>query len=302
MAAGENVQESALWRYQQTDNMSDTQFRQWVALLEARTGIALPASRKTFLVTNLNIRMRELGVTDYGQYYEYILDGSRGQIEWETLIDRLTVHETRFFRDMHALDLITDTYLKERINEVSSPYTFNVWSVGCATGEEPYSLAMVIDDALMQYGQGYYFAVTASDVSRIALNTGRNAIYHINRIKNIPEDITRRYLRPVDADHVQVCETLKQRVCFAHTNLLQLENQKVGMMDIIICQNVLIYFKREMRGELLSRLIAYLKPNGLLILGAGEVFGWTHDELEQLPNESTLAFKRRSVPADGETN
>lgn len=286
------------WQYTAAPEMDDVQFQQWVALLESRTGITLPVSRKTFLVTNLHTRMREVGVSDYQSYYNMVMDGSRGQVEWEVLVDKLTVHETRFFRDNHALDLIREYSLDPLLHQNrTEPYTVYAWSVGCATGEEPYSLAMLMDHMFRQETSLYY-GITASDISRAALQTGRNAIYHVRRVKNVPKEMADKYLSPVDAEHVQVNESLRHKVCFTQTNLLGLADQPIGEMDIILCQNVLIYFNHAMRDRILTQLVTRLKPNGLLVLGAGEVFSWSHPELEIIKHESTLAYRR--IPARGE--
>jgi type IV pilus assembly protein PilK len=288
----------APWQYTAAPAMDDAQLQQWVALLELRTGITLPVSRKTFLVTNLHTRMRELGVSDYQRYYQMVTDGSRGQVEWEILVDKLTVHETRFYRDTHALDLIREHYLQPLLDEkLSQPYTVHVWSVGCATGEEPYSLAMLMEHMFAQ-DKNLYYGVTASDVSRAALKTGRDAIYHVRRVKNVPADVAEKYLLPVNEEHVQVHETLRKKVCFTHINLLDLETQPIGTMDIILCQNVLIYFKHEMRDRVLTQLVTKLKPNGLLVLGAGEVFSWTHPQLDIIKHQSTLAYRRLARGTD----
>jgi len=283
----------APWEMSETPAMDDLLFQQWVELLEIRTGIALPETRKTFLLTNLNSRMRELKCNDYQTYFNLVTAGTRGQVEWETLVDRLTVHETRFFRDTNALDLIRDEYLIPLVECQEKPYTVHAWSVGCATGEEPYSLAMVLDYFFLNHPE-YYYGVTASDVSRAALQTGRDAIYHERRIKNVPEDVMQTYLEQVDDDHIQVRSSLKQKVCFTQINLLELSQQPIGEMDIILCQNVLIYFKRDLRNIILDQLATRLKPGGMLILGAGEVFGWSHPELELINYESTLAFRRQA--------
>lgn len=294
VAMDEQAYTQAAWQYSHVPSMDGLLFQQWVELLEKRTGIALPESRKTFLLTNLHARMREVGCDSYQKYFHLVTDGSRGQVEWEVLIDRLTVHETRFFRDSHALDLVREVFLPALIEKVSIPYTVHAWSVGCATGEEPYSLAIVMEEFSKRH-EKFYYGVTASDVSRASLQTGRNAIYHIRRIKNVPSAIVNNYLTLVDDEHAQVESNLRQKVCFSHLNLLALESLPTGMMDLILCQNVLIYFKRELRIEILNRLVERLKPGGMIVLGAGEVFGWTHPELELVNYESTLAFQRHPV-------
>lgn len=275
----------APWQYTASPAMDDGQFRQWVDLLQARTGIFLPATRKSFLVTNLHTRMRELGIVDYQAYYSMVTDGARGQVEWENLVDRLTVHETRFYRDTHSLELINSQYLQPLLaNRTDKAYTVNVWSVGCATGEEPYSLAMMLEDQLAGCDKLYY-GVTATDVSRAALQTGREAIYHSRRVKNVPPEIALKYLTRVDDEHVQVSEQLRHKVCFTQLNLVQLDAQPIGEMDVILCQNVLIYFKHELRDRILNQLATLLKPNGLLILGSGEAFSWSHPFLEPVRHE-----------------
>lgn len=295
MAAQTQAHMEAPWQYTASPAMDDALFQQWVSLLELRTGITLPASRKTFLVTNLHTRMRELGVSDYQSYYNMVTAGASGQVEWEILIDKLTVHETRFYRDTHALDLIREDYLQPLLEQKrSQPYTVHVWSVGCATGEEPYSLAMMMEH-MFGHSRNLYYGVTASDVSRAALKTGRNAIYHVRRVKNVPPDVAQQYLVPVDEEHVQVKEKLRTKVCFSHMNLLDLETLPVSEMDIILCQNVLIYFKLEMRDRILNQLVSKLKQNGLLVLGAGEIFGWSHPQLETIKHESTLAYRRHTT-------
>lgn len=298
VAIREQAQQDALWQYSHSPSMEEVQFQQWVKLLELRTGITLPESRKTFLQTNLITRMRELGLKDYQNYFELVTDGSRGNVEWEILVDKLTVHETRFYRDVNALNLIRESYLKQLLSTATTPYTLNAWSVGCATGEEPYSLGMVIEDTFNKK-QGFYYGITASDVSRAALQTGRKAIYHNMRVTNVPAHIAEQHLEQIDAEHVQVAEQLRQKICFSHMNLIDMEKLPVSDMDIILCQNVLIYFKHDIRERILKRLVSKLKPGGIMVLGAGEVFSWTHPELEMLNHEATLAF-RRKLPVGSE--
>ncbi|MDH5661201.1 MAG: protein-glutamate O-methyltransferase CheR, partial [Gammaproteobacteria bacterium] len=103
------------WQLNELMPMSDEEYSLWVELLEERTGITLPELRKSFLLSKLSIRMQELGINEYKSYFAYINHGKAGRVEWETLVDRLTVHETRFFRNTQALSFIKDTYL-EKLN------------------------------------------------------------------------------------------------------------------------------------------------------------------------------------------
>lgn len=290
--AQNNLEQATTWLRKDLVPMDKYEFRQWVELLEKRTGISLPEKRKSFLLASLNIRMRELGYEKYQDYFHHLMAGRSGVVEWEILVDRLTVHETRFFRDEAALNLLEECYLSQLAPSETS-LGINIWSVGCATGEEPYSLAMFVDRSLTERNIPHYLAVTASDISSASLATGRTAIYHSNRLKNLPEVFRQTYFKVIDEDHYEVVASLRERICFTRLNLLHLAKATLGMMDIIFCQNVLIYFKRQQRRQILDQLIEHLRPGGILVLGAGEITDWQPDELENLGYPGMLAFRRR---------
>lgn len=274
--------------------MEPEQFQQWATLLKQRTGMRLPDNRISFLVTNLGMRMRELGIHDYQTYFEYVQKGREGNIEWDQLVHHLTVHETRFLRQESVLALIRDEYLPKTHDQcATTPLTINVWSVGCSTGEEAYSVAMAIDDHLKRLDCRYYLGVTASDISRDALAIGRKGIYSRKQIKDIEPDWLDNYFVITEDDKFQVHEDLRKRVCFNHLNILDIGSAPIGQMDIIICQNLLIYFDKEQRIQIADTLANHLKPGGLLILGVGELLNWGQEGIQRFPYTNTLAFKRQ---------
>ena len=285
------------WQLNELMPMGDDEYVLWATLLEERMGITLPESRKSFLLSKLSIRMQELGINEYKSYFAYVTHGKAGRVEWETLVDRLTVHETRFFRDTQALSFIKDKYLEELSFEKNST-SINIWSVGCATGEEPYSLMMYIDKYITDRNEKCYLAVTASDISHDALAVGKKARYHQNRFSNVPVEYIENYLLEVDKDHYLVNESLRKRICFNRLNLINIDKSTVGKMEIIICQNVLIYFKREIRLTILNQLVKHLVPGGLLILGAGEITSWHHPEINPIAYDGVLAFQRNHTQLD----
>lgn len=284
------------WQFNDLMQMSDSEYDLWITLLEQRTGIVLPEERKSFLLSKLSIRMRELGIEDYKSYFDYVTNGKNGRIEWVTLVDRLTIHETRFFRDTQALAFIREVFLEKQELINSSP-NIHIWSVGCATGEEPYSLMMYIDKYMTDSNSRGYLAVTASDISQDALATGKKAIYHKNRFSNVPCEFFDNYIDEIEKDHFQIKESLRKRICFNRLNLLELETSSVGAMEIILCQNVLIYFQKQRRIEILNQLVEHLAPNGLLILGAGEIVGWKHPEIQAIKYDGVLAYQRK-IPSE----
>lgn len=290
-AQNNNVVSIARWREPAGMEMDNLLFQQWTELLAKRTGISLPESRRSFLLTSLSIRMRELAIESYQAYFNYLLSGTEGNIEWETLVDRLTIHETRFYRDQQALKLIRDVYLQRLDSKQDKKTSINIWSVGCATGEEAYSLAMDLDDYISGSDKEYYYSVTGTDISSAAIATARDALYKENRLTNVSEHLLSHYFDKKNETTYKVKDFLRKRVCFSQLNLQNIKNARIGLMDVIFCQNVLIYFKREQRLQILNNLVSHLKPGGLLVLGAGEIHGWARPDMESVAYEGTLAFR-----------
>lgn len=279
------------WQVQELLPMDDNMFRQWQGMLESRIGISILNERKSFLLTSLSARMREIGCKSYRAYMELLESGTNGAVEWEILVDRLTVHETRFFRNRHALDFVEKEFLDQLDRNTSEPQKLDFWSVGCATGEEPYSLAITIEDFLSKHRIPAYYSVTATDISRASLARAREGVFHRNRLTNLPVRMLRKYFTPHDLDHYRLVKSLRDRVCFTLLNLIDFQKSRIGKMDLIFCQNVLIYFRSEKRLEIANQLVEHLRPGGILILGAGEVLNWHHPDLKPISNQDVVAYR-----------
>jgi len=290
VSEGHDMQ-SGVWALQPLADMTATEFRDWQVLLEERTGVVLNERRQAFLQTNLSARMRELGVTDYATYYQQVTDGPRGAVEWSTLLDRLTVQETRFFRHRPSFEVL-ESYLRERLQQgMTQPW--ELWSVGCASGEEPYSLAISAAEVLRESEHPDHFGVTGTDISLNALNKARDGQYGARRLEQLDADLCQRYFLAQDDGRFKVLPNLAARVCCARLNVLELAKAPMSGMDVIFCQNLLIYFRRWRRREILNRLAERLAPGGLLVVGVGEVAGWQHPELIPVADERVLAFTRK---------
>jgi len=293
------IEETSNWSLNDLPVLSDAEFCQWQDLMEQQTGIHLSGDRKSFLVSNLSIRMHELGLTKLNEYYNFVAStATAGAIEWEVLVDRLTVHETRFFRDKGALELVGKNYLTSKTGIIGNQNTIQIWSVGCATGEEPYSLAIALDYFMRINNIEGYLGIFATDISGNALASGRAGVYHRNRLKDLPVEYLREYFTPMDLDHYKIIDSIRARICFSKLNLVNFDNTHIGNMDIIYCQNVLIYFKREQRIKILDQLVNRLKPGGLLVLGPGEITSWNNSFVRQVSKDHVLAFKRLEEKQD----
>lgn len=271
-------------------DMEEEQFLRWQNLLEERTGMCLAPQRKSFLQTSLGIRMRELDCEDYEDYYQKVTTGSGGAIEWATLSDRLTVQETRFFRDPDAM-MFVQSHLQEMVKNVLSGFSFDIWSIGCSSGEEVYSLAMLADECLSPLGES--FSVTGTDLSTVVLRKARQGLYSIRKLETLPVSYRQRYCVELDNNEYQIVPSLRDRTCFTQVNALNLEAFPVQGLSVIYCQNLLIYFRRWRRREILNALVERLIPGGILVTGLGEMVDWQHPEMTQVDSNKLSIYVRR---------
>ncbi|HCJ30904.1 MAG TPA: methyltransferase [Pseudomonas sp.] len=288
------MQPSVDWSLRPLADMSSAEFHDWQALLEERSGLVVTEQRRTFLQTNPSSRMREVGVADYASYYRQVTDGPRGAVEWSTLMDRLTVQETRFFRHPPSFALLS-AYMHQRRQSRDAVQPWSLWSVGCASGEETYSLAICAAEAVTRAGGEAQYGVIGTDISLSALGRSRDGVYSRRRLEQLDPDLRKRYFQSMSDDRFRVIPSLAARACFARLNVLELAGAPMSDMDVIFCQNLLIYFRRWCRREILNRLAERLVPGGLLVIGVGEVVGWQHPDLVPVADSQVLAFTRKSL-------
>lgn len=280
------------WGIKPVVPISDEQFVLWQALIEAKTGMIFTQTRRPFLEISLSTRMREISVQDYDIYYESVASGARGEREWLTLVDRLAVQETSFFRHASSYALV-ESYVKDVLAK-GYKHSLNLWSAGCSTGEEPYSLALLVEDLLTEAGRkDILYGVTATDISLPALAKAKLGIYSERKLFGVPEKLRETYFRKLDNQRDwQIDSNLRARVAFAQLNLMELEKAPFNDMDIIFCQNVLIYFRRFRKRDVVTHLAERLQIGGILVLGVGEVLDWHHPLLQRVNHPDTLAYRR----------
>lgn len=282
------------WKHGSQPEMDDEQFSLWQTAIEVRTGMQIPAQRRTFLQSSIRTRMKEIHCNSFEGYYEQLQTGPQSEQEWTTLVDRLTVQETHFFRHQPSYDLAKEK-AKQWFTEDLNKKSLQVWSVGCATGEEPYSLAITLDEQIraMHPGGDYYFGITATDLSMPALNKASTGIYRGKKIlQQVSETQRENYFDRLEDGDFQVKPQIKERICFARINVLNLNTAPIKDLDIIMCQNLLIYFSRWRRREIVNHLANRLQIGGIIILGLGELMDWVHPKLKRIPSDKVLAFTR----------
>ena len=264
-----------------------------LATLRERVGITIETPR--WLIEDyLRQRIAALGLADLKAYLDCLQHGVASRAEWLALIDLLTVKETRFFRQADAFALIADEISRRASVRALEP-EIALWSVGCATGEELYSLGMVVDQQLRGAGSDVEWHGIGTDISFGAIASARSGVYSARQTMEVPLPCRRAYLQQSGEDQYRVADGIRDRVNFFHSNLLHIGSAPFAMFDVVFCQNVLIYFDRATRLGILDELLARTRSDGLLVLGAGEDIGWSADGAERIARCGVTAFKKLEV-------
>ncbi len=276
------------WTYNTLPDLTPEEFYEWRNLLEERTGISFE-KHKRILQTGLGQRMQEVGCKSYREYYNNIKFAQGGELEWTALLRTLTVKETRFLRDEDAIEYVKGYLFKQLVSGKHNG-SLEIWSVASSTGEEPYTLAMTANDCIEGLGIEKYFGVTATDICMSSLAIARKGAYHNRRLETLSKDMQERYFEASGNDRSAVVKWLKQRVCFVQANIIDLGDLPVSNMDVVFCQNVLIYFKRWRQHAVLDELVERLKPEGLLVVGMGEGAGWNNKKVVRVKDDGVQAY------------
>jgi chemotaxis protein methyltransferase CheR len=264
--------------------MPDRELAAFQALVLAETGIFLSPAKRALLVNRLGRRLRALGLRSWRDYHRLVTSDPE---ELERCLDAVTTNETQFFREPAQLGFLVERVFpewRERAEKRRRSRVVRVWSAGCATGEEPYTLAMLLADALPAE-QGWRIEILATDLSQRVLAVAEAAQWSVARAKDVPEHYLKRYmLRGVRAQQglMKAGPELRALVRCAQVNLNAPFYAVDGPFDLILCRNVLIYFKPERRQPVVDRLARHLAPGGYLLLGHAESLAGAADRYKSV--------------------
>lgn len=251
-------------------------------LIYDEAGIALGAGRKTMLEVRIKRRLKELAIPTYGQYCDYLFTRQGIEAELGKLIDVVTTNKTDFFREPAHFELLTGKVLPALS---SNPL---VWSAGCSTGEEPYTLAMVLSEYALVHG-GFSFRVLATDVCATVLEKAELGIYSSEAVRPVPSAMKAKFLmrsRDRNAERVRIVPELRRLVEFRRLNFMEPDYGIHPKASVIFCRNVIIYFDRPTQQRILTRLTDCLEPGGYLFVGHAETL---HElDLPLIPMAPTL--------------
>ncbi len=251
--------------------MSDREFLLLSDFIHSQCGIKMPLVKKIMLEARLRKRLRSLGKTSFREYFEHLFESPAGKDELVHMIDAVTTNKTDFFREPAHFSYLAENILPEFIR-TNGGRAFLIWSAGCSSGEEPYTLSMVLSEFREEH-PGFRFSMLATDISTKVLEKARMGIYEEERVATIPPALKHKYImRGKDPSRglVRVVPELRSLVLFQHMNLMDDHPVLPEPADVIFCRNVMIYFDRETQERILGRLCRSLKPGGYLFLGHSE--------------------------------
>ena len=235
-----------------------------------KTGIFFSENKAYLLQNRISGRLRVLNIGTIGEYYNLLRHGGkRAREELLELFCVVTTNETSFFRNAAQLDALREI-LKERLGNGKSPF-LRVWSAACSTGEEPYTIAILIMEVMEEIGRKIPFLVYGTDINVRALESAKKGVYSPYSLRNVDNGLKEKYFKKTGGAY-QVKEELKCFVKIEFSNLVEpQEYAKYRNMDIIFCRNVLIYFTDDMKKKVVRHLYECLNPEGYLILGHAEI-------------------------------
>ncbi len=275
-------------------SMSDSEFELLSGFIRTHSGISIQPSKKNMLELRLQKRLWALGLSSFSQYCGVLFDSLAGPGERVRMIDAVTTNKTEFFREPLHFRALVESVLPEYVGAGSRTGNgvFTAWSAGCSTGEEPYSLAIVLNEFAAR-NPGFRYAITATDISTEVLEKAVMGIYDLDEAATVPPFLMQKYfMRCKDRKRgvVRIVPELRSRVEFRRLNLMdEYSMPPKESMDAILCRNVIIYFERETQYRLLRCLCRSLRTGGHLFLGHSEtVQGF---DLPLVRNSSTMYGK-----------
>jgi chemotaxis methyl-accepting protein methylase len=270
-----------------SNDIKENDLKRVIEYIRTERGIDLLSSYRTnFVFRRLRIRMREVKALNYAEYIA-VLNNNPG--EYNSFLDVLSVNVTEFFRDQEVFRVFRDGILPNIIKNKKGDKekVIRIWSAGCASGQEPYSLAIILKEELAD-NRDFSIRITASDIDNQALERARRAEYNINDFKEIDNKILEKYFISIYNEGYRLNDEIRNMVLFRRNNLIS--EPPFHFMDVIFCRNVLIYFKREQQDLIFQKFNQALNRGGYLVIGKTESI-WTRDLFASIDSRQKIYQK-----------
>ncbi|MDR0827414.1 MAG: protein-glutamate O-methyltransferase CheR [Desulfovibrio sp.] len=252
--------------------VTDDEFIQLRDFIYQQSGIFIAEARKYLIENRLNNRIRELNLKTFGEYYYYLRFDPHRRNELTKLFEVITTNETSFWRNPPQLKVFQDVVLTAEIEKIRANRgrRLRIWSAGCSTGEEPYTLAIILHEVLKSEINAWDIKITANDLSEAVLAAARKGVYTDYALRTTPKSIIDTYFIK-DGTNYQVDPRLKRLISFGPVNLSdRMLLKRIERSNIVFCRNVIIYFDDEMKRQVIESFYDNLLPGGCMLIGHSE--------------------------------
>ena len=247
--------------------ISDKDLKEITEFVHKKRGLNLSYFKPAFLSRRIGVRMKILNMTSSSEYAQ-LLNSDLDEVG--TLYDSLSINVTKFYRDKKVWQVFGNKIIPNLLKDSKISEKSRIWSCGCASGEEPYSLAIMFSEALDNPKNK--IKIQATDINSNALQNALKGIYTIDNLKNLDALIITKYFKKIDSTRYQVIDKIKDLVSF---NLADITTFPISYLDVIFCRNLLIYYGKEAQDLIFKKFYTVLKPNCYLVLGMDETL-WGH--------------------------
>jgi chemotaxis protein methyltransferase CheR len=257
--------------WQREPHIDDEAFRNLRDFIFDQSGIYIAENRKYLLENRLANRLKELNLKDFHEYYYFLKFDPDRKKELAKLFEVITTNETSFFRNPQQIEIFEKSVLPEIIANQKNERKIHIWSAGCSTGEEPYTLAIVCLEVLGKDGDNWNIRITGNDLSEAVLHAARRGIYSEYSLRTTPPEIIQKYFDDEGGGRFRIHDRVRKLVDFGPINLSdRLQVRRVERSHTVFCRNVIIYFNDDIKRQVLASLYDNLLPGGYLFLGHSE--------------------------------
>jgi chemotaxis protein methyltransferase CheR len=264
---------------------TDTDFSSYRNLIYNESGIHFTSTNRSILESRLKEQLRNKSVPDVKTYFNMI---SNDKEELKAFLDSITTNLTRFFRNQAHFDALEHYVIPELKKIKAGSTSIKIWSAGCSTGEEPYTIAMLLSEILTP---PWKFEIIASEISLKCLMTGKEGFYADSRIEGIPDNYLKKYFTKVEGGY-KVVDTIQSKIRFDYHNLKNDSGQRG--LDVVFCRNVIIYFDETAQNAVINRFWDSMANNSFLFIGHSESLFGMDTKFEFLKTQWATLYKKNN--------
>jgi chemotaxis protein methyltransferase CheR len=258
--------------------IGDKEFKKLSEYIEEEVGIKLPPVKRSLLESRLQKRLKALGIVDFKEYCDHVFHSTEGATEVIEMIDAITTNKTDFMREPAHFEYMVHEALPELVKTRNA---INLWSAACSSGQEPYNMAMFMEEFISR-SKAVDYSVIATDISKSSLQKAREAVYHSRDIDVVSDGFKKKYFlksKSPGKEIVRIKSEIRKRVAFQGINLMKEQYGLKGKYDIVFCRNVLIYFNKENQAMVIQRIINHMTSGAYLFLGHSESLAGMRNQL-----------------------